>query len=541
MCGLAGILSLNGPLSADADERLRAAARSLRHRGPDDEGFYRQTEMGMAFRRLSILDLAGGHQPMANEDGTVQVVFNGEIYNYRELAQSLAGRGHRIRTRSDTEVIVHLYEDEGEHFVHRLRGMFAIALWDARQHRLLLVRDRLGIKPLFYRLEGGECCFASEIKGILATLPPSIRRLDEESLACFLTFLYLPGDRSFFQGIRKLPPAHLLDCRDGRVSIRRYWSLPSVEGAPGFDRAEAVLRLRDLLEEAVRLRLISDVPLGAFLSGGVDSSSVVALMRRVSSDPVRTFTIGFAEEEFNEIPVARRVADALGTDHHEMVVRPQAVELVSTVVSAFDEPFGDPSAIPTYLVSRLARSHVTVALSGDGGDELFAGYGRYRSLERLAWLRRFPRVSRTMARHLLEGFGDRSFWAARAAAALRRSLKGFPEDYLDTISFVSDPRVASAIHPDQLRAIRALDWEMSAGTWHDPVDGAQRMDLHHYLPEDILAKVDRMSMACSLEARVPLLDHRVVEFVASLPPAWKRAEGRPKPLLLDATGASLPR
>jgi asparagine synthase (glutamine-hydrolysing) len=494
--------------------------------------------MGFAFRRLSILDLAGGHQPMGNEDGSVQVIFNGEIYNYRELAAELRSRGHRFRTASDTEVLVHLYEEQGARLVEQLRGMFAFAIWDARQKRLLLARDRLGIKPLFYRAQPGEVLFASEIKGILAMLPPSARELDPESLVRYLCFLYLPGERSIFRGIRKLPPAHLLECGEGGVTLKRYWTLPEADPSPSFDRDEAVERLRALLEESVRLRLISDVPLGAFLSGGVDSSCVVALMRRVSPDPVRSFSIGFDEPGFDETPVARSVARALGTDHHEETVRPDAVSLVEAVVDSFDEPFGDPSAIPTHLVSQLARTRVTVALSGDGGDELFAGYHRYRGLRRLARLRVLPGTWRRAAARALDRPG--SLLQARAASALRRSLLEFPEDYLGSVNFLSDSRAAAALRAHWKAEAGRVGWEIPTGRWLDPVDGAQRIDLHHYLPEDILAKVDRMSMACSLEARVPLLDHKVVEFVSALPPAWKRGGGRPKSLLLDAAGRDLP-
>jgi len=540
VCGIAGILSFDGTLPDEADARLRAAADALRHRGPDDAGLYRQAEIGLAFRRLSILDLAGGHQPMSNESGTVQVVFNGEIYNYREITQTLANRGHRFRTRSDTEAIVHLYEEVGEDFVHQLRGMFAIALWDARLRKLILVRDRLGIKPLFYRMEPKELVFASELKGILATLPPSIRRLDEESLAQYFRFLYLPGEHTIFSGIRKLLPAHLMVCQGGKVSLRRYWSLPPADPSPGFGRGEAVERLRSLLEESVRLRLISDVPLGAFLSGGIDSSCVVALMKKVSKDPVKTFTIGFQEKEFNEIPIARKVAEALGTEHRDLIVRPEAIGLVETVVAGFDEPFGDSSAIPTYLVSRLARAEVTVALAGDGGDELFAGYNRYRSLTRLDSLRRLPRGLRRAGSFVLDKVGSASFAAARLGGALRRSLVAFPQDYIDSVDFLSDPRAAAAVAPAWREAAAKAGWGLAVDGWLDPVDGAQRIDLHNYLPEDVLAKADRMSMACSLEARVPLLDHRVVEFVASLPPEWKRHRS-PKNLLVEAAGRDLPR
>jgi asparagine synthase (glutamine-hydrolysing) len=540
MCGIAGILSLRGPLADEADTRLRSAALALTHRGPDDEGFYRSGEVGLAFRRLSILDLAGGHQPMGNEDGSVQVVFNGEIYNYRELTERLKASGHVFKTRSDTEVLVHLYEEMGEDFARELRGMFAIALWDSRRHRLLLVRDRLGIKPLFYRQDGEELCFASEIKGILAMLPPEERRADHPSIARCLALGYFSGTRTAFEGIQKLSPAHRLVLQDGRQTLQRYWSLPALEEPPRISRSEAVQRLRELLEESVRLRLISDVPLGAFLSGGVDSSCVVALMRSVSPDLVKTFTVGFEVPEFNEIPVANLVASTLGTQHHSLVVRPDAVGLVDQVVSSFDEPFGDSSAIPTYLVSRLARRHVTVALSGDGGDELFAGYRRYRSLRRLGAVRWIPPALRKGMASILRKSGPDSFQAQRIGSFLKRSTKTFPEDYLDSVNYLLDPQASRALNPEWLDSFPEIRWEVGIGAVANPVEGAQRLDLQHYLPEDILAKVDRMSMACSLEARVPLLDHRVVEFVSSLPPAWKQSWDRPKALLLDAAGRSLP-
>jgi len=540
MCGIAGLLSLCGPLETASDLRLRAAAASLAHRGPDDEGFYRSGEVGLAFRRLSILDLAGGHQPMANEDGSVQVIFNGEIYNYGELTTRLKAAGHVFRTRSDTEVLVHLYEEMGDEFARELRGMFAIALWDARRHRLLLVRDRLGIKPLFYRQDANEICFASEIKGILAMLPPEKRSADHASLARCLALGYFPGNRTAFVGIQKLPPAHRLTFEGGGMRMHRYWSLPAVTDPPAISREDAVERLRGLLEESVRLRLISDVPLGAFLSGGVDSSCVVSLMRRISPDPVKTFTVGFENPEFNEIPIATLVSSRLGTEHHSLIVRPDAVGLIDQVVSSFDEPFGDPSAVPTYLVSRLARRHVTVVLSGDGGDELFAGYGRYRSLRRLGTVRWIPVPLRKGVASLLRRTRPESFQAQRIGSFLERSTKEFPDDYLDSVNYLLVPHVSAALNPDWLRSFPEVCWEVGLESLSNPVEGAQRLDLQNYLPEDILAKVDRMSMACSLEARVPLLDHKVVEFVTSLPPAWKQLGQRPKSLLLDAAGRSLP-
>ncbi len=541
MCGIAGSLRFAAPQGPELAGRLQAAADAQRHRGPDDEGFHREDGVGLAFRRLSILDLQGGHQPMGNEDHSVHVVFNGEIYNYRELARDLAGRGHVFRTRSDTEVLVHLYEEKGADLVRELRGMFAFALWDRRRRRLLLARDRLGIKPLYYRRDEQEIFFASEIKGILAALPAGAREIDPESLRAYLVFGYLPGTRSLFRGIQKVPPGHVLECSPEGAVLKRYWSLPPVDPSPPFTRAQAVARLGELLEESVRLRLISDVPLGAFLSGGIDSSCVVALMRRLSPDPVKTFSIGFEEKDYDELPVSRRVASVLGTDHHELLVRPDAVSMADQVVASFDEPFADASAIPTYLVSRLARTQVTVALSGDGGDELFAGYPRYHGLGRLRRLRRIPAPVRRAL-----GWGSRRFSpnlrpALRLAGALQRSLRPYPLDYLDSVNHLCGPGVTAALDPGVLPAEEASGWDMEIqGFAGDPVEGAQRLDLLHYLPEDILAKVDRMSMACSLEARVPLLDHHVVEFVCALPPAWKQQGNRPKELLLAAAGGDLP-
>ena len=540
MCGIAGSLRFASDQGPELAGRLQAAADAQRHRGPDDEGFHREDGVGLAFRRLSILDLQGGHQPMGNEDHSVQVVFNGEIYNYRELAGGLAARGHVLRTRSDTEVLVHLYEEKGADLVRELRGMFAFALWDRRRRSLLLARDRLGIKPLYYRVDRDEIFFASEIKGILAGLPPGQRAIDPQSLKAYLIFGYLPGSRSLFQGIRKLPPGHILECHEDGILLKRYWSLPPVDPSPSFSRTEAIERLRSLLEESVRLRLISDVPLGAFLSGGIDSSCVVALMRRLSPDPVKTFSIGFREEDFNELPVARQVAEALGTRHHELLVSPDAVSMADTVVASFDEPFADASAIPTYLVSRLARTQVTVALSGDGGDELFAGYPRYRGLGRLRRLRRIPAPVRRALRWGTRRLTPKLRPALRLAGALERSLRPYPLDYLDSMNHLCGPGVPAALDPAVLPD-EGSGWEVEAqGYAGDPVEGAQRLDLLHYLPEDILAKVDRMSMACSLEARVPLLDHKVVEFVCALPPAWKQQGDRPKDLLLSAAGAGLP-
>jgi asparagine synthase (glutamine-hydrolysing) len=376
MCGIAGFVNRQSSPAEARDERLAAMCAAIRHRGPDDEGRHVDEFAALGMRRLSIIDLATGHQPMTNEDGTLRLVFNGEIYNYRELAADLRQFGHRFRSASDTEVIVHAWEQWGEEALARLHGMFALALWDARTRTLWLARDRAGIKPLHYSLTDRGIAFASEIKSLL--VDPSLPRdIDHAALDHYCSFLYTPGDRSIFATVRKLPPAHYLRWRAGSTTIRRYWDLPAGETFRGSD-ADAAAALRSTLASAVRSHMISDVPLGAFLSGGIDSSAVVALMALASPTPVRTFSIGFDEASHDELDFARLVARRFGTDHHEFVVRPDALSILDRLVAHFDEPFGDSSAIPTWYVSEIARRHVTVVLSGDGGDELFGGYERYR-------------------------------------------------------------------------------------------------------------------------------------------------------------------
>ena len=365
MCGIAGCVGWPaGPQQIAADLRLMCDA--MMHRGPDDAGYYLAPGVGLGMRRLSIIDVAGGHQPIGNEDGSVQVVFNGEIYNYRELRAQLAG-SHRFTTNSDTETIVHLYEDLGERVVDRLRGMYAFAIWGERSRSLLVARDRLGVKPLYYWETSEGLAFASELKALLH-LPACPRDIDVEALADYLSLGYVPEPKSIVRGIRKLEPGHLLTwSRDAGVAVRRYWS-PFRPEDPTIDERQAVEEIRRLLSEAVRYRLIAEVPLGAFLSGGIDSSAVVAEMARQMDRPVQTFSIGFREPEFNEAPHAAAVASALGTDHAELIVNPDVEALFEQVIAAFDEPFADSSAVPTLLVSQLARTAVTVALSGDGGD-----------------------------------------------------------------------------------------------------------------------------------------------------------------------------
>ncbi|HKQ58889.1 MAG TPA: asparagine synthase (glutamine-hydrolyzing), partial [Candidatus Eisenbacteria bacterium] len=394
MCGINGVFHYGG---GDADPALTARQAGLiAHRGPDDHGLWHEGPVALGHRRLSIVDLSpGGHQPMANEDERLWVTFNGELYNWPEVKGTLAARGHRFRGSSDTEMLLHLYEEHGDDLLPHVRGMFSFALYDRGRRRLLLARDRLGKKPLFYHDDGRRIVFASELKALL--LDPSVpREIDEASLADYLTFQYVPSPGTIWKGVRKLPPAHRLVCDAQGARVERYWSLP-VEPDAGHPPEVYRERLRALLIEAVRVRLMSDVPLGAFLSGGIDSSVVTALMSRVVSEPVKTFSIGFEEQDVSELAHARRVAEHLGTDHHELVVRPRALELLPRLVWQMDEPFADASMIPTYYVSEMARRHVTVALSGDGGDEAYGGYTTYAWARRYAAMDRIPAPLRRLA------------------------------------------------------------------------------------------------------------------------------------------------
>jgi asparagine synthase (glutamine-hydrolysing) len=529
VCGIAGFAGWTGSHDAHARD-LRAMCGAIRHRGPDDEGHLVASGVALGMRRLSIIDVAGGMQPIANEDGRVQVVFNGEIYNHRQLQADLERRGHRFATRSDTETLVHLYEDHGDALVQHLRGMFGFAIWDARRERLLLARDRVGIKPLYYWETRDGIAFASEVRSLLA-LDRFPRHLDRRAIAYYLSLGYVPEPLSAFAGVKKLPPGHTLAWERGRGAVvARYWTPARPEARLG--EREAVEELRRLLADSVGCHLESEVPLGAFLSGGIDSSTVVAEMARQMDRPVKTFSIGFEEPEFNEAPHAAAVAAAIGTDHTELIVRPDAEALIDEVVRAFDEPFADSSALPTFLVSQLARREVTVALSGDGGDELFGGYTRYLELLRRRELAGPVRelVGRA-ARRLPHGAPGRN-----RLVDLSRTLRG---RYAATVAAplavdeggLALPEVAAA-------GARSLD--ALVAPWFDEArdrDFAAQMtivDLQSYLPGDILTKVDRMSMAVSLEARVPLLDHHVVEFAVSLPSALKVRDGTGKWILREA-------
>ena len=504
---------------------------TLLHRGPDEGGIHTEPGVGLGMRRLSIIDLKTGHQPLANEDHSVWVVFNGEIYNYRELTAGLLTRGHRFATASDTETLVHLYEEHGADCVRHLRGMFAFALWDARRRTLLLARDRLGIKPLYYAQTPCGLVFGSELKALIAS-PWVRRRVDPNALAAYLKSGYVPDPLSILAGVAKLPAGHVLLVKDGRAGApQRYWEPTSHfrDTDESLDEAEAGARLWDLLADAVRSHLVSDVPVGAFLSGGVDSSAVVGLMAREVGVPVKTFSVGFREAGFDEAPYARRVAEWFGTEHHELIATPQDLGLLDEVLAACDEPFADASAIPTYLVSRLARQHVKVVLSGDGGDELFAGYDRYLVDQREKRLGILGDLGlgaplRLISDALPEGARGKNFLRHFSLPRMGR--------YLDAISLFPDralrdllePGVASASPPlfeDALRDSQGLD----------TLSRLQDLDLRTNLPGDILTKVDRMSMAHSLEARVPLLDHPLVEFACRLPADLRMRGGQTKYLL----------
>jgi asparagine synthase (glutamine-hydrolysing) len=524
MCGIAGIVSAQSGDRIDA-ETIHRMCQSIVHRGPDDEGLYVKDGTGLGMRRLSIIDVAGGHQPVFNEDKTIWIVYNGETYNFRELRRDLEGRGHRFSTHSDTEVIVHLYEEMGAECVQKLRGMFAFALYDQREKRLLLARDRFGKKPLHYALDGGRLYFGSEIKAILA-VAPALAKVNQEALLQYMYFGYIPDPATAFTPIQKLPPGHLLEFEKGQIRLRKYWDLPQYSTHQPRSEEECLEELEWRLAEAVRMRLISEVPLGALLSGGTDSSTVVALMARASSSPVKTFTIGFKHDDFNESHYARIVAQRFGTDHHELILEPNVVETVETLTRSLEEPFGDSSMLPTYYVSCMARQHVTVALAGDGGDEVFAGYDRYGIHARRKIFEHVPDAVWRWYREYLyprlpEAMHGRKF-------AYNVSLP-WRERYVDGVSFLPAFEREMSLLSDEFRAqVRGIEnpqnilfryFEQAPAD--DPLSQMLYVDTKTYMTADILTKVDRMSMAASLEVRAPILDHVFVEWATGLPPEWK--------------------
>jgi asparagine synthase (glutamine-hydrolysing) len=547
MCGICGIADFDAGsvISRDLVERMN---NTLSHRGPDDAGLYVAPGIGLGHRRLSIIDVVGGHQPISNEDGSVWVLLNGEIYNYAELRQRLLSRGHRFATQSDTEAIVHLYEDRGEDCFAELHGMFAIALWDARERRLLLARDRVGKKPLFYGHAGDRVFFGSELKALLAANGLS-RAIDPEAVCDYFSLGYIPAPKSIYRAIRKILPGHYKVFSEREVRDVCYWDL-SFSNLKDKTEEEWCELLRQELCEATRIRLMSEVPLGAFLSGGVDSSSIVAMMSQASQRTVTTCSIGFEEEEFNEADYARQVASQFATDHYEEVVRPNAVDVVDKLAWHFDEPFADSSAIPTYYVSAAARRRVTVVLGGDGGDENFAGYRRYYFDQ---YENRLRSVVPAGMRHRVFAPLGRHYpalaWAPRVfrAKATFQSLARSPlEGYFNSISVFRPDEKVKLFKEDFVHSLRGYDtkWLLQhhydrAGT-EDPLSRIQYVDIKTYLPDDILAKVDRTSMAVSLEVRAPLLDHKLMERAASIPASLKLRNTNGKYILKKALEPLLP-
>ena len=514
------------------DEALLASmCEAIRHRGPDEDGFYFGDGVGLAMRRLSIIDLAGGRQPIHNEDRSAWIVFNGEIYNYKSLRASLEKLGHRFYTDSDTEAIVHAYTQYGADCPRHLRGMFAFAIWDERKQELFLARDRVGKKPLLYsRTRAGDFVFGSEFRALLKH-PDVSREVDREAIHHYLSFMCVPAPLTAYESIRKLEPGHSLRLtRDGEVRVERYW-MPDFNRKENWTEEEAGERALELLRDAVRVRLMSEVPLGAFLSGGIDSSAVVALMAEASSTPVKTFSIGFEEQDFSELHHARRVAEHVGAEHHEFIVRPDALEVLPTLVEHYGEPYADSSAIPTYYVSRETRRHVTVALNGDGGDECFAGYERYAAMRLAESYRRVPGLLRggliDPAVGLMPASERRGSPVRKVQRFVRSASLPPVERYLRWVS-VFDDEAKRELYSDafaaETRASRAADflapW-FARANGAGVVDASLLADTMTYLPNDLLVKVDIASMAVSLEARSPFLDHHVIEFAASLPERLK--------------------
>jgi asparagine synthase (glutamine-hydrolysing) len=552
MCGICGFANTSDqrPFSR---QRLRSMCRTIAHRGPDDEGLHIEPHMALGARRLSILDLAGGHQPLANEDGSIWAAHNGEIYNLPDLTRELEAAGHRFRTGTDTEVIVHAYEEWGEDFPSKLRGMFASAVWDGNKKRLLIARDRLGIKPLYYaQTDERTLVFGSELKTILAH--GEIRReVEPLALNFFLTLEYIPAPYSIFRGIHKLPPGHMLIYSEERVRLRRYWDLLEEVEAQGPDTRplhQVMDELYALLEEAVRIRLLSDVPLGAFLSGGIDSSAIVGLMHGAGVKPLRTFSIGFEDQTYNELEYARAVSRRFDTVHEELVIRPRALELTEKLIRHLDEPLGDFSIFPTYLVSEMARKHVTVILSGDGGDEIFGGYEHYQAQKIAALPGMAPglRALSGVIGSLPPSAKKKGGWNK-----LRRFAQGLENGrrlrHFRWMMFLSDRDRASLFSPDFITSLGGIRDLAETPPFSDifarlggldPVNGELYLDLTTYLVDNILVKVDRMSMAPSLETRVPLIDHKVVEFIFRQPGRTKLRGLTTKWLFKKTMGRLLP-
>ncbi len=554
MCGIAGVI--NYYEKRDVPKQLvEKMVASLEHRGPDDVGIHVKENVGLGIRRLSIIDLDTGHQPISNEDNSIYVVYNGEIYNFKALRDELQQKGHTFKTNTDTEVIVHLYEEMGKQLVTRLNGMFAFALWDTKRRTLLLARDRAGIKPLYYYIGRDRLSFASELKALLQdqTVP---RKLNYHALHDYLSLGYVPAPESIFVRINKLPPGHVLEYVDGEVAIHRYWTIPYQPAEEGASttvtskmKQEYAEGIRERLQESVRRRLISDVPLGAFLSGGIDSAAIVAMMSKVSTTPVKTFSIGFpGAGYYDERKYARRIAKLFSTEHHEFEVEPNALEILPQLIKHFDEPFADSSAVPMYYLSKLARQHVTVCLSGTGGDELFAGYRRYLVETLFRRYQRYPKSIQSLAMQLSQ------LLPVSRASALKEYfllLKRFLACQ-DTSPMLRHITMMTCFSDDMKRELcsdtvmkewtpeNAIAKQYKKTDSLDDLTRALSADFHTYLPEDLLVKEDRMTMAASLEGRVPFLDYEFVEYVASIPSSLKAHNLTTKHIFKEAMRPLLP-
>ena len=569
MCGICGEIDFNKGVTV---EPIRRMCKVLTHRGPDDEGMvfirgkryfdvknYREFPPGengfdvaLGHRRLSIIDLStAAHQPMCNEDGRIWIVFNGEIYNFQETREILVTKGHSFKSKSDTEVILHAYEEWGVECLNNFRGMFAFAIWDSNLQRLFMARDRLGKKPLVYAHQNGHLAFASEIKAVLQ-IPGIERKVNGYAIHHYLTYQYVPSPESIFEGIKKLPPAHyLLYDRDGTVKIERYWKLKFNSNHQTYtDAQELGDRIRTELEESVKLRLISDVPLGAFLSGGVDSSLIVGIMAKFSEKPVKTFSIGFEEKEFDELSYARLVSNHFLTEHHEFIVKPNAIEILPKLAWYYNEPFADSSAIPTYYVSKMTRDHVKVVLTGDAGDENFAGYPRYLRSKYVSWFTRLPEKVR---RSLLPAFLrilSQSPWRRKTLNRLADFMEMLSShqgrNYAEQIKIFNQKEKDDVYSEDFSRQVKGTDpldyliKKYEEGDTDDLLEKLLYLDMTTYLPEDLLVKMDIATMANSLEARVPFLDHKFMELVAGIPPHFKLKGTRTKFILKKAFKDFLP-
>ena len=548
MCGIVGFVNAHKKqVAREILERMNAA---IIHRGPDEDGFFVKENVALGMRRLSIIDLKSGQQPIFNEDKTKAIVFNGEIYNFQELKKDLESRGHRFYTNSDTEVIVHLYDEYGADCVQHLRGMFAFAIWDERDESLFIARDRVGKKPVLYSHQpNGDLIFGSEFKALL-THPSISREVDFAAIDSYFSYLCVPAPQTAFKQIRKLEPAHWLRWKDGKIETKRYW-LPDFSNKIKISETEAIEETTRILREATKMRMISEVPLGAFLSGGVDSSIIVALMAQESEKPVKTFSIGFEEQDFSELKYAKRVAEHIGAEYNEFVVRPNALEILPTLVEHYGEPYADSSAIPTYYVAKETRKFVTVALNGDGGDESFAGYERYAAMKIAELYHRFPAFARKL---LIEKpislFSTSEFKKSRVRDAKRfLQAASLPrtERYFRWMSTFNRDAKRELYTKDFTETVAVQNPSSFLDEWFAKANGSGILDATlltdqmTYLPNDLLVKVDIASMANSLEARSPLLDHKVIEFAASLPESLKMQRFETKSLLKKVAAKLVPR